>query len=88
MNLLRTDEFNKLEASITRNALEQLGLDGDADAFFTPIGTMDFSKSLDIVIKNHGFSISATEVGEGYRMPSCLLFSARLRRHADPGQSC
>jgi hypothetical protein len=24
MNLLRTDEFNKLEASIKRNALEQL----------------------------------------------------------------
>jgi putative ATP-dependent endonuclease of OLD family len=70
MNLLRTDEFNKLEASIKRNALEQLGLDADADAidlFFTPIGTMDFYKSLDIVLKDHDFSISATEVGEGFQ---------------------
>jgi putative ATP-dependent endonuclease of the OLD family len=70
MKLLRTDEFNKLEASIKRNALEQLGLDADADAidlFFTPIGTMDFYKSLDIVIKDHDFTISATEVGEGFQ---------------------
>lgn len=70
MDLLRTDEFNKLEASIKKNALEQLGLDADEDAvdlFFTPIGTMDFYKSLDIVIKDHDFAISATEVGEGFQ---------------------
>jgi predicted ATP-dependent endonuclease of OLD family len=70
MNLLRTDEFNKLEAAIKRNALEQLGLDANADAidlFFTPLGTMDFYKSLDIIIKDHGFPISATEVGEGFQ---------------------
>jgi putative ATP-dependent endonuclease of the OLD family len=70
MNLLRTEEFNKLEASIKRNALEQLGLDAHADAidlFFTPIGTMDFYKSLDIIIKDHDFSISANEVGEGFQ---------------------
>jgi putative ATP-dependent endonuclease of OLD family len=70
MNLLRTDEFNKLEASIKRNALEQLGLDANVDAidlFFTPMGTMDFYKSLDIVIKDHDFVISATEVGEGFQ---------------------
>jgi len=67
---LRTDEFNKLETSIKRNALEQLGLDADADAidlYFTPLGTMDFYKSLDIIIKDHGFAISATEVGEGFQ---------------------
>ena len=70
MNLLRTDEFNKLEASIKRNALEQLGLDAktdDIDLYFTPMGTMDFYKSLDIIVKDHGFSISATEVGEGFQ---------------------
>lgn len=70
MNLLRTEEFNKLEASIKRNALEQLGLDADEDAidlFFTPIRTMDFYKALDIVIKEGDFSISATEVGEGFQ---------------------
>jgi putative ATP-dependent endonuclease of OLD family len=70
MDLLRTDEFNKLEASIKRNTLQQLGLDAKADAidlFFTPIGTMDFYKTLDIVIKEQDFSISATEVGEGFQ---------------------
>jgi predicted ATP-dependent endonuclease of OLD family len=70
MNLLRTEEFDKLEAAVKKNALEQLGLDSDADAidlFFTPLSTMDFYKSLDIIIKDHGFSISATEVGEGFQ---------------------
>jgi putative ATP-dependent endonuclease of the OLD family len=70
MNVLRTEEFKKLETSIKRNALEQLGLDADADAvdlYFTPLGTMDFYKSLDIIIKDHGFAISATEVGEGFQ---------------------
>src|SRR6266478_7698514 len=33
----------------------------------TPLGTMDFYKSLDIIVKDHGFSISATEVGEGFQ---------------------
>jgi putative ATP-dependent endonuclease of the OLD family len=70
MNILRTDEFNKLEASIKRNALEQLGLDAktdDIDLYFTPMGTMDFYKSLDVIVKDHGFSISATEVSEGFQ---------------------
>jgi putative ATP-dependent endonuclease of OLD family len=70
MNLLRTDEFNKLEASIKRNVFEQLGLDAktdDIDLYFTPMGTMDFYKSLDVMVKDHGFSISATEVGEGFQ---------------------
>jgi putative ATP-dependent endonuclease of OLD family len=70
MNLLRTDEFKRVEASIKRNALEQLGLDADADAidlYFTPMSSMDFYKNLDLVIKDHGFSISATEVGEGFQ---------------------
>jgi predicted ATP-dependent endonuclease of OLD family len=70
LDLLRTEEFDKLEAAIKKNALEQLGLDADADTidlFFTPLSTMDFYKSLDIIIKDHGFSISATEVGEGFQ---------------------
>ena len=70
MNLLRTDEFDKLEASIKKNALEQLGLDGEADAidlYFTPLSTMDFYKSLDIIIKDQDFSISATQIGEGFQ---------------------
>jgi putative ATP-dependent endonuclease of the OLD family len=37
------------------------------DLFFTPMGTIDFYKSLDIVIKDHDFVISAAEVGEGFQ---------------------
>jgi putative ATP-dependent endonuclease of OLD family len=68
MELLKTDEFNRLEASIKRNALEQLGLDpasDEIDLYFTPISTMDFYKSLDLVVREGGFTISATEVGGG-----------------------
>jgi putative ATP-dependent endonuclease of the OLD family len=68
MDLLKNTEFKKLEASIKRNALEQLGLDPESDEidlFFTPIDTMDFYKSLDLVVRENGFSISASEVGEG-----------------------
>jgi putative ATP-dependent endonuclease of OLD family len=70
MNLLKTDEFKRVETSIKRNVLEQLGLDAEADnidLYFTPMSSMDFYKNLDLVIKDHGFSISATEVGEGFQ---------------------
>ena len=70
MNLLKTDEFKRVEASIKQNVLEQLGLDAEADdidLYFTPMSSMDFYKNLDLVIKDHGFSISATEVGEGFQ---------------------
>jgi putative ATP-dependent endonuclease of the OLD family len=68
MELLKTEEFKQLEASIKRNALEQLGLDPESDEFdlfFGPIDAMDFYKSLDLMVRENGFSISATEVGEG-----------------------
>lgn len=68
MSLLKTEEFKQLEASIKRNALEQLGLaptSDEIDLFFTPLDTMDFYKSLDLVVGENGFTISATEVGEG-----------------------
>jgi predicted ATP-dependent endonuclease of OLD family len=70
MNLLKTDQFKRVEASIKQSVLEQLGLDADADGidlYFTPMSSMDFYKNLDLVIKDHGFSISATEVGEGFQ---------------------
>ena len=44
MNLLKTDEFKRVEASIKRNVLEQLGLDAEADdidLYFTPMSSMD-----------------------------------------------
>lgn len=68
MALLRTKEFEVLEAAIKKHALEQLGLDdedGAIDLYFTPMETMDFYKSLDLVVREGGFSISATEMGGG-----------------------
>jgi len=68
MELLKTDEFKRLEAAIKRNALEQLGLDpasDEIDLYFTPMNTMDFYKSLDLAVREGDFTISATEVGGG-----------------------
>lgn len=70
MKLLRTDAFDKLETSIKRNALRQLGFDPDTDTdkldfFFSPFDTMAFYKSLDLRVREGNFTISATELGEG-----------------------
>jgi putative ATP-dependent endonuclease of the OLD family len=70
MNVLKTDEFKRVETSIKRNVLEQLGLDAkgdDIDLYFTPMSSIDFYKNLDLIIKDHGFAISATELGEGFQ---------------------
>ncbi|MBC8503581.1 MAG: ATP-binding protein, partial [Chloroflexi bacterium] len=70
MDLLKTDEFVAVERSIKRNALRQLGFDPDTDTdkldlYFTPMDTFDFYKSLDLLVTEGGFSISAREMGEG-----------------------
>jgi len=70
MDILRTEDFARLEASIKRNALRQLGFDPDTEAekldfFFAPFDTMDFYKSLDLRVREGDFEISATELGEG-----------------------
>ncbi|MES9874626.1 MAG: AAA family ATPase [Candidatus Sedimenticola sp. 6PFRAG7] len=70
MELLKTDEFVAVERSIKRNALRQLGFDPDTDTdkldlYFTPMDTFDFYKSLDLLVTEGGFSISAREMGGG-----------------------
>jgi predicted ATP-dependent endonuclease of OLD family len=71
MKLLRTASFEALESSIKQNALQQLGFDpvkdtDKLDFFFSPFDAMDFYKSLDLRIREQGgFTISATELGEG-----------------------
>ena len=70
VKLLRTETFKELENSVKRNALQQLGFnpatDSDKlDLFFAPFDTMDFYKSLDLMVREGAFSISATELGEG-----------------------
>jgi predicted ATP-dependent endonuclease of OLD family len=70
MSLLRTEQFDLLEKSIKENALRQLGFHPETDAdkldfFFSPFGTMDFYKSLDLLVREGEFTISATQLGEG-----------------------
>jgi putative ATP-dependent endonuclease of OLD family len=70
IKLLRTESFESLEKSIKRHALRQLGFDPETDSdkldlFFSPFDTMDFYKSLDLRVREGGFSVSATELGEG-----------------------
>jgi len=70
MNLLRTEDFVKLEEAIKNNALNQLGFDPTTDSdkldfFFSPFSTMDFYRSLDLCVKEGDFVIRASELGEG-----------------------
>lgn len=91
MKILRTDEFEKLEASIKRNALRQLGFDPVTDAdrldfFFSPFDTLDFYKSLDLRVREGDFVISATELGEGIQNALVLsilqVFEERRKKGA------
>ena len=68
--LLRTDAFTQVEAAIKKNVLRQLGFDDTADAgkidlYFTPLDSFDFYKTLDLLVKEDGFTVSAQEMGEG-----------------------
>jgi putative ATP-dependent endonuclease of the OLD family len=68
--LLRTDAFNRVESTIKTKVLQQLGFDplkdaGNIDLYFTPIDSFDFYKSLDLLIREDGFTVSAQEMGEG-----------------------
>jgi putative ATP-dependent endonuclease of OLD family len=68
MDLLKTPEFEKLESAIKRHALDHLGLDAavdDVDLYFTPLDTLDFYKSLDLMVREGDFTISATQMGGG-----------------------
>lgn len=71
MDALRNDNFKALETTIKKHVLEHLGMDPDADVekldfHFEPFDTMDFFKMLDLRVKDEsGFSISASELGEG-----------------------
>lgn len=78
IELLHTDKFVALEASIKKNALLQLGFDPDVDTdkldlFFGPFDTMDFYKLLELQVNEPNFTISATELGEG--MQNAIVLS-------------
>jgi len=68
--VLRTPEFEKMERSIKRHALTQLGFDPDTDSdeldlFFSPFDSLDFYRSLELIVREGDFEIKATELGEG-----------------------
>jgi predicted ATP-dependent endonuclease of OLD family len=78
LKLLRTDAFTQVETAIKTNVLRQLGLDPVADSdkidlYFTPLESFDFYKTLDLKVKEEGFSISAQEMGEG--MQNAIVLS-------------
>jgi putative ATP-dependent endonuclease of the OLD family len=70
LKLLRTEAFTQVETAIKSNVLRQLGFDPVADAgkidlYFTPLDSFDFYKTLDLLVNEDGFTISAQEMGEG-----------------------
>ena len=87
MELLRTTEFDKLESAIKRHALDHLGLDtavDDLDLYFTPLDTFDFYKSLDLMIREGDFNISATQMGGGMQNAIVLQNAPGFRRNTPP----
>ncbi len=70
LDVLRTPEFEKLERSIKRHALLQLGFDPDEDTdeldlFFSPFDSLDFYRSLELLVREGAFQVKATSLGEG-----------------------
>ncbi|HEY6195516.1 MAG TPA: AAA family ATPase [Candidatus Eisenbacteria bacterium] len=91
LKVLRTTDLVALEKAIKDNALHQLGFDPSTDSekldfFFSPFDSMDFYKSLDLRVREGGFSISATELGEGVQNALVLAilraFEQRRRQGA------
>jgi hypothetical protein len=83
--LLRTDYFNRVETIIKNKVLLQLGFDpikdaGKIDLYFTPIDSFDFYKSLDLLITEGGFTVSAQEMGEGMQNAIVLAILQALRK--------
>lgn len=72
VSLLKTKSFTDLEHQIKVFAFKQLGLDIEKDSekldfYFTPPNSIDFYKSLDLIVKEGSFSINACELGKGFQ---------------------
>lgn len=68
--LLKTTSFTALESSIKTNALRQLGFDPVTDAdklalSFGPFDSLQFYQNLEMRVQEAGFSINATDLGDG-----------------------
>lgn len=67
---LKTDEFLALEKSIRDNALSHLGIDpesSDIDISFQSLTSLDFYKSLNLFVKENGYSSNAIDLGSGFQ---------------------
>lgn len=69
---LKTDEFIALENSIKDNALKILGFNPQTDSdkldlYFNPFSSLEFYKSLEIFVKEHDYTINASELGDGFQ---------------------
>jgi putative ATP-dependent endonuclease of the OLD family len=90
MKLMRTPQLEKLEDSIRDMALKQLGFDpakdrDKLDFRFGPFNSMEFYKSLDLLIKEGSFEISATELGGGVQNTLVLSIMKAFEQHRKKG---
>lgn len=68
--LLRTDEFLRVEKVIREHALRQMGLDpsgGDMRIEFRPFDPLNAYKNLALILSEAGQEFEATEIGAGFQ---------------------
>lgn len=70
LEVLRIDEFNRLEEILRARSLENLGYDPVRDAdrlrfHFDLLDPMDFYKAIKLLFREGGLDIEATEMGDG-----------------------
>jgi len=64
--------MNTFIDNLKENALKQLGFNPETEAdkldlFFNPLTSLEFYKSLEIYVKEHNYSVNATELGAGFQ---------------------
>jgi predicted ATP-dependent endonuclease of OLD family len=90
MELMRTPKLLEVEATIRNTALRQLGLDpavdrDKLDLRFGPFTSHDFYNSLDLMVREGSFEISATQLGGGVQNALVLAIMKAFEEHRKKG---
>lgn len=90
MALMRTPKLLAVEATVRNTALRQLGLDPEVDRDkldlrFGPFTSHDFYRSLDLMVREGSFEISATQLGGGVQNALVMAIMKAFEEHRKKG---